>query len=92
VRSNEPGSLGRPHDTSDAAHARQNALYRGMSGGERVAIAFRLNALARRAAEAGIRARHPDYSEEQVEMASRRLRLGDELTLLAWPDRELVDP
>jgi len=63
-----------------------------MSGRERVAVTFRLNELARRAAEAGIRSRHPDYSEEQVRMALRRLWLGDELTRQAWPDRELIRP
>jgi hypothetical protein len=63
-----------------------------MNGAERVAVTFRLNELARHAAEAGVRARHPDYSEEQVRLALRRLWLGDELCRRAWPDRELVEP
>ena len=63
-----------------------------MSGGDRVAVSFRLNELARRASEAGIRSRHPDYNEEQVRQALYRLWLGDELTRRAWPDRELVRP
>ena len=83
---------GRPDDTEPAAHARQMAAYRRMSGGQRVAVTFRLNGWARRIAEAGIRSRHPDYSDQQVRMALRRLWLGDELTLQAWPDRELVEP
>ena len=92
MSSNDNRSAHKPWDTSGPAHARQIAAYRGMSGSERVAIAFRLNALARGAAEAGIRARHPEYSEEQVVMAFRRLWLGDELTLQAWPEQELVSP
>lgn len=83
---------GRPLDTDEAAHERQTEAYRRMSGRNRVAVCFRLNELARRAAEAGIRSRHPDYSEEQVRWALRRLWLGDELTRQAWPDRELVRP
>lgn len=83
---------GRPADTDEAAHERQTEAYRRMSGRDRVAVSFRLNELARRAAEAGIRSRHPDYSEEQVRWALRRLWLGDELARLAWPDRELVRP
>jgi hypothetical protein len=81
-----------PHDTEPDAHARQAEAYRRMGGSGRVAVTFRLNEWARRAAEAGIRSRHPDYGEEQVKMALRRLWLGDELTRQAWPDRELVEP
>ena len=81
-----------PHDTDAQAHARQMDAYRRMSGSERVAVVFRLNEWARRTAEAGIRSRHPDYGEEEVRMALRRLWLGDELTREAWPDRELVEP
>jgi hypothetical protein len=63
-----------------------------MTGTERSAIAFRLTDLARRAAEAGIRQRHPDYSPEQVHRALLRLRLGDDAARCVWPDEELVDP
>lgn len=63
-----------------------------MSGNERLAVALRLNALARRAAEAGIRARHPDYGDQQVARALRRLWLGDALTRQAWPGQDLVRP
>ena len=83
---------GRPLDTDDEAHARQTEAYRRMSRRDRVAVSFRLNELARRAAAAGIRSRHPDYSEEQVRRALHRLWLGDELARRAWPDRELVRP
>jgi hypothetical protein len=83
---------GRPADTDESAHERQTEAYRRMSGRDRVAVSFRLNEFARRTAEAGIRSRHPDYSEEQVRFALHRLWLGDELTLRAWPGRELVRP
>ena len=82
----------RPDDTEAEAHARQIEAYRRMSGSERVAVAFRLNEWARRTTQAGIRSRHPDYTEEQVRRALRRLWLGDELTRQAWPDQELVEP
>ena len=87
-----PADAGRPHDTDEDAHQRQTDAYRRMSGRERVAVSFRLNELARRMAEAGIRSRHPDYTEDQVRWALRRLWLGDELTRKAWPERELVQP
>ena len=63
-----------------------------MGGKGRTAAMFRLNELAREAAAAGIRSRHPDYSAAQVRLALIRLMLGDEITKAAWPDEELVDP
>jgi len=92
MRARKKRSARKPGDTSGPAHARQIAAYRRMSGSDRVAVAFRLNAFARGASEAGIRSRHPEYSEEQVLMALRRLWLGDDLTRQAWPDRDLVQP
>ena len=53
---------------------------------------FRLNQLARDVALAGIRSRHPAYTDEQVRLAFFRLKLGDETTRRVWPDRDLVDP
>jgi len=46
----------------------------------------------KRLACAGIRHRHPHYTDDQVFHAWARLKLGDALTRAAWPDRELVDP
>ena len=79
-------------DTDPDAHALQIELYRRMTGAERLAIAFRLTEMTREAAIAGIRARHPDYDEDDVHAAFRRLWLGVELTLAAWPEQPLVDP
>lgn len=81
-----------PLDTSPEARARQNALYRQLGGAERVSILFRLRALVRETARAGIRRRHPSYTDAQVDLALRRLALGDDLTRKAFPNDELVDP
>jgi hypothetical protein len=81
-----------PLDTSPEAHAAQIEAYRRMGGRERTAVLFRLNQLAREAAAAGIRSRHPAYTEEQVRYALFRLLLGEELARKVWPDRELLDP
>ena len=59
-----------PLDTSPDAQAVQDEVYRRLGGQERVAIAFRLGATARALSSAGIRARHPDYSEDDVKRAS----------------------
>ncbi len=84
--------LDRPRDTSVAAWEAQVALLRAMTGGQRVAIAFRLTRLARDAARAGIRARHPDYDEDGVRRAFFRMLHGDAATRSVWPDRDLLAP
>jgi hypothetical protein len=82
----------RPIDTTPDAHDVQTEIYRRLGGAERVAIQFRLTAMVRDLATAGIRARHPQYDDQQVLLAYARLTLGDALTQAAWPGRELVEP
>ena len=84
--------LALPPDTSPDADAMQLDVYRRLGGAGRLAIVFRLNALVREAAAAGIRRRHPDYTDEQVRAALMRLRLGDDLMRRVFPERDLVDP
>jgi len=81
-----------PLDTTPDAYALQIEAYRRMGGKQRTAVMFRLNQMAREAAAAGIRSRHPEYSDEQVRHALFRLMLGDELARAVWPDRKLVEP
>lgn len=84
---------GRPDDTTPEAWAVQTEALRKMGGTARSAIMLRLNEQARELAMAGIRARHPDYTDEQVKFAYFRLKLGDdELVRRVWPDQPLVDP
>jgi hypothetical protein len=56
-----------------------------MSGAERVALAAQLSEEIRAVAMAGIRSRHPEYSEREVWYALQRLLLGEELFSQAWP-------
>jgi hypothetical protein len=79
-------------DTSPEADAFQIEVYRKMGGAERVQAMFRLGEMARGAAAAGIRARHPGYDATQLKLALARLRYGDDLVARTWPDHELVDP
>ena len=80
-----------PHDTSPSAQAFQDERYR-RGGSERVAIQFRLGSAARAMTRAGIRGRHPGYTDDEVEMALARIILGDALVRQVWPDRPLVEP
>jgi len=45
---------------------------RALTGGQRVQMAFRLYDLAKDACRAGIRARHPEYTAEEVEAELHR--------------------
>jgi hypothetical protein len=81
-----------PPDTTADAHARQSEIYRRLGGQGRVAVVYRLNQTVKSLALAGIRARHPGYSDTLVERAYTRMILGDAVVRAVWPDRELVDP
>jgi len=70
----------------------QIAAYRRMGARGRTDVMLRLNELTRQTALAGIRHRHPDYTDAQAIQALRRVTLGDALTRAAWPDQPLVEP
>ena len=81
-----------PVDTSADADRAQTEAYRRLGEAGRFAATFQLIALARQLSTAGIRARHPGYTEDEVHLAYARLVLGDDLVAAVWPGRPLVDP
>jgi hypothetical protein len=81
-----------PADTTLEAWEAQITMLRAMDGPRRAAIALRLTRLARDASRAGIRTRHPEYTEEQVRRAFFRMLHGDGPTLAVWPGEELLKP
>jgi hypothetical protein len=81
-----------PDDTTADAHRVQGLIYAKMGGAARLQVAFELGETVRQLALAGIRRRHPHYSDEQIFHAWARLNLGDALVRAVWPDRDLVDP
>lgn len=78
-------------DTSDAAHEAQLRVYRRMTPEERVELAMKLSEEVREIAREGIRARHPEYSARDVELALLRLLYGDDLISRAFPTETLRD-
>jgi hypothetical protein len=82
----------RPRDTSPDSHEAQLRAYRRLGPAGRVRVAAQLSADTRELARAGIRARHPEYRDQEVESALRRLLLGDELFHRAWPALPLLSP
>lgn len=81
-----------PFDTTPDADAAQRDAYRRLGGRGRLRVAFGLTDTVRRLAIAGIRSRHPSYTDAQIRAAYARLVIGDELVRTVWPDDELVDP
>ena len=81
-----------PRDTAAAAHAVQIASHRRMGGERRLAIGIALSDEVREITLAGIRARHPEYDEEQAQSALFRLLLGEDLYRAAYPGRALLAP
>ena len=69
----------RPLDTSPEAWAVFLDIQRRMSPGEKIARVFELSARVKATAEAGLRHRFPEASDEEIRMRAIRQRLGDEL-------------
>lgn len=82
----------RARDTDATSHAVQLAVYRKLGSVGRARLAAKMAAEAREIARAGIRARHPDYSSEDLDLALSRLLYGDDLFRRAWPGRPLLAP
>lgn len=79
----------RPADTSQEDWSVQLAVLRRMSGPERVAKAFEMSEAARAVTEAGIRYRHPEWSDEQVRDGLMALLLGEELARAVRESRQI---
>jgi hypothetical protein len=81
-----------PKDTSLDAFEVQTRAYRALGPEGRVQLLAELSDAVRAVAMAGIRSRHPHYTEQETRQALYRLMLGDELVRAVWPDRPLVEP
>jgi len=82
----------RPRDTTLESHEAQLQAYRRLGATGRARLAATLSSDTRELTRAGIRARHGEYTEEEVELALRRILLGDDLFRRAWPARPLLAP
>ena len=63
-------------DTSPAALERQRETFRRMTPQQRLAVAAEMSDEIRAVAEAGIRQRHPDYSDAEIRAALVAILLG----------------
>lgn len=79
-------------DTSIEAAEVQLSVFRRMTPSRRVELALEMSERAFATTAAGIRSRHGDYTDDDVEWALKRVRVGDPLFGAAWPDAPLLDP
>lgn len=79
-------------DTSPEAQAVLDARIRALTPAQRFEEGAALCKLARQFQRAGIRARHPEYTPEQIEEALARLLWGDDLYRAARPGWPLLEP
>jgi hypothetical protein len=79
-------------DTDQSAHAQQIAVWRRMSGEQRLQLGISMSDEAREISLAGIRARHPEYGAGEARDALIRLLLGDALFRAAYPTRPALEP
>ena len=77
-------ALVRVRDTSEDARLAQLAVLRQMGPAERVRVAVKMSEEAREIAAAGVRARHPAWSEARVRRAVLERIYGAELVERAW--------
>jgi hypothetical protein len=80
---------GIPADTSPEAYRVQTEALRRLGPKRRAAMTFELNEKMLARVAAGVRMRHPEYTDEQVRLATIRLRLGDAWFRLGFPGVEI---
>lgn len=68
-----------PVDTEDDVTERQIEIWRSMTPTQRADLARRLSIDVARMAVAGIRAQHPDATEDEVRYELARRRYGEEI-------------
>jgi hypothetical protein len=79
-----------PKDTSLEALKVQHDALRRRGPDWRLQQAFLMSNSMRAISVEGVRARHPEYSEEQITLAVARILLGDELFRKAYPNVDIL--
>ena len=82
----------RAKDTSREAEAIQLDICRRMGPVERLQRALDLSQTCRALMREGVRQRHPEYDEQQVQLAVIRLTLPEKLFVAAYPKARDIAP
>ncbi|MCX7045741.1 MAG: hypothetical protein NTX50_09700 [Candidatus Sumerlaeota bacterium] len=76
---------GIPADTHPEAARMQFEILRRIGPEGRARLTIRMSQDMLAVAASGVRSRHPEYDESQVQWAVKRIMLGDELFAKAYP-------
>ncbi|MBW1999805.1 MAG: hypothetical protein JRJ29_17820 [Deltaproteobacteria bacterium] len=79
-------------DTTVEAEKKQIEIFRKMSPEKRLINSISLAQTSRRLLAAGVRMRHPEYTDDQVRLATIRLILGDTLFAAVYPEGKELRP
>ena len=79
-------------DTTIKAKRVQIDIFRKMSPEKRLENAVSLAQSARKLIAEGVRVRHPEYSEQEVRLASIRLMLGEAHFSRVYPEATHITP
>jgi hypothetical protein len=82
----------RSPDTHPAAHEAQLDAYRRMSAAQKANVVASLSGAVRQLAAEGIRRRHPEYDERDVQKALLALLYGADLVQRLWPKAKVLAP
>jgi len=77
-----------PADTTIDAARKQFEILRRLDAETRLKMAFELSDNLRSIVEAGVRLRHPQYDEQQINRQVIRLMIGEALFRQIYPDAE----
>ena len=78
-----------PADTPLEVIRMQHAIYRRMPAERRLKMALQMSDAIRRVSAEGVRARHPEYTPRQVELAVIRMMIGEDLFRRAYPGEDV---
>lgn len=84
--------MARSPDTSPDAARVQLEVYRRMQPSERLRVGLELTRISRDLLAQGIRARHPEYSDDDLRWAFLRAWLGADAYARAYPDKPALEP
>ncbi len=79
-----------PADTSLEAIRVQHSVYQRMTPEQRWELSIQMTEDTRAISAAGVRSRHPEYTERQVELAVIRMILGEDLFSKAYPGENVI--
>jgi hypothetical protein len=78
-----------PRDTTVKAARVQFDIFRNMQPQQRLELALKMSTSLRNVALAGVRNRHPEYTDPQVKLAYARLTLGEKLFRDVYPGLDI---